>query len=191
MRFQFSVVILVALSTSAAIAEKGAHRAMRPKRLVGVGTCLNQHVIGNYVFSMKELSPRDTKPSGLITKLEFKSGEPPREWFGRPYFPCTQGEAVAGISGDSRGHKLRTRISWGEGRDEDGFSIVSQITAENKGWNTVLFEGADLNRKLAQLAPGTYKLSFVEQIEYEVPVDGQWEGRFMILADGVLEAIVR
>src|SRR5262245_31533105 len=99
MRFQVSVVILVALATSAATADKGAHRAMKPKKVDGVGTCMNKHVIGNFVFSMKELSPEDTNPSGLIAKLEFKSGEPPSEWYGRSYFPCTEGEAVAGISG--------------------------------------------------------------------------------------------
>src|SRR5262249_47033986 len=100
MRTHIQAVILGAVTTAAANADKGAHRAMKPKKVEGIGTCMNQHVIGNFVFSMKEIAPQDAKPSGLISKLEFKNGEPPSEWWGRSYFPCTEGEAVAGITGD-------------------------------------------------------------------------------------------
>ena len=188
-----SIASLLLLAASPALADQGAHVAVVTKKVDGIGTCQGKGVVGNFVFS-KDFIPNDApKPPNLVTELRFKKGSPPEEWFGRSYFTCTEGDAVAGV-GESRNHKIRTRVSWGDGRDQS-MSILSDVNDESKGWNTLAFTGNTTNTKLAALPAGAHKLLVARALEYEVPIVVlgkivRWEGRYVVLADGELKVVV-
>jgi hypothetical protein len=170
------------------------HPAVKPSKREGIATCQGKGLVGNWVFSLSTISATNKEPANLATSLEFAQGQPPSGWWARSYFTCTLKEAIVAIRSKSRNYSLETRVTLTPD-ERPFFKLRSDITKDTENWDTTGFEGANVSDKLRGLAPGTYTLTFVRQLDYEIPIkideDVRWDGRWLILAEGTLTVLVK
>jgi hypothetical protein len=185
-RFAVALGILAVAGTAAA----AAHPAYKPTRVEGVSTYKGKNQVGNWLFTMEFVEPSvKALPAGLGA-LRFPKGNPPKEWWGRSYFPCTIKEASATISEEYRKALLATEV-WIDGKNVT--RSVTPIRTEHLGptWNTVSFEGATINGLLKALGPGKHELVLWRQLEFEVRDGNSWKAGAISLAKGKLPIEVK
>ena len=175
------------LATGMAMA--GEHPAYTPVKVDGISSYKGKNEVGQFLFTMEFVEPSVKAPPAGLEKLMFKKGNPPKEWWGRSYFPCTLKEAAATISGEYRKLRMGTQI-YLDNKQQEGLFMVVEKEQLGPTWNTVSLEGALLNPMMKGLEPGKHELILWRQLDFEVKkVEGGktvWKAGSITLAKGKL-----
>jgi hypothetical protein len=163
------------------------HTAYKGQPVDGIPTFKTSHTVGQMIFT-KDFPDKSLKNvPGQLPQLMFSKGNPPSEWWGRGYFAGSVGEVMKSIPYSTRNWQLTDHV-YIDGKLAT--RIKSDVDKDMQGWNTVSFEGADINKYLSDLEPGEHKLTIWQQLDYEVKTVEKgtnivsWEGAYVSLAKG-------
>jgi hypothetical protein len=181
------------LTTLAAAAE---HPAYKPTKVEGIATYKSRNEVGNWLFTPAFVEPSVKSPPPGMAALTFSKGSPPQEWWARSYFPCTLKEGAASIAGEYRKLLLATEV-WIDGKNVTRFVMPVEKAHLGPTWNTVSFEGAQINGLLKSLKSGNHEVILWRQLEYELKTSDKasgkavWKAGAISLAKGKLPVEVK
>lgn len=180
----------------ATVAAASEHPAYKPTKVEGIATYKGKNEVGNWLFTPEFVEPTVKSPPAGMAALAFGKGSPPKEWWGRSYFPCTLKEGAASIPGEYRKLQLATDF-WIDGKRSSRFFMPIGKDQFGPTWNTVSFEGAEMNGPLKQLGAGKHEIIVWRQLEYELKTTDKltgkvvWKPSAITLAKGKLPVEVK
>lgn len=170
------------------------HVAYKGQPVDGIPTYKNSHAVGSMIMT-KDFPDKNLKVvPDQLRQLTFSQGNPPSEWWGRGYFPASIGEVMKTIPYDTRHWQLASHV-YIDGKLAT--RIKSDVDKDMQGWNTLSFEGADINKYLSDLEPGDHTVTIWQQLDYEVKTITTgtklvtWEGAYVSLTKGQFKVEVQ
>lgn len=188
------ILTLFATAVLALPAIAAPHVAYKGQPVDGIPTYKNAHAVGPMIFT-RDFPDKSLKVvPDQLDRLMFSQGNPPKEWWGRGYFPAAIGEVMKSIPYATRNWQATDHV-YIDGKLAT--RIKADIDKDMQGWNTISFEGADINKYLSDLEPGEHKLTIWQQLDYEVKTvekgtkNVTWEGAYVSLTKGQLPITVQ